>query len=302
MPLPMYGPMIVVFAAGVAALAGRSSQKESARRYRAPAQARLGAAFALGVAAFWTSWQLVHPPDIEATIFGLGGDAAASARAIAATPETWLADRIYFSGRDERSFGVAYLPGLAYREMKWLDTQRALVWPAEGRRGLLVHADWEQSSLIDQCWSSDQRSHSIQPPAGTERVLHWVPETGQRRCATGGRRIASFGGFVELIDAEVLSDRQVRVAWRVLQRPSFRSQPILELQNQAGAVVASNVSDPYPAGSWETGEVVVALLAPPSTANDLQASVGFTRGSAAGRLSVDDPLALFGQVRLLIGG
>ena len=53
-------------------------------------------------------------------------------------PETWLADRLYFSGQDGRSFGVAYLPGLAYREMKWLDLSRALVWPPDHQRGVLI--------------------------------------------------------------------------------------------------------------------------------------------------------------------
>jgi 4-amino-4-deoxy-L-arabinose transferase-like glycosyltransferase len=300
MPLPMYGPMIVVAGAALAGLAGRW-RSAGRPEHGAPTRWRPAAALVLGVAGIWTSWQVLRTRDVEADVFGLGGDAAASARAIRAAPETWQADRIYFSGRDERSFGVAYLPGLAYREMKWLDSARALVWPAEGRRGVLVRSSQEPSPLIDECWAVEEQARPIQPSVASDRLVQWLPEPSLRRCATPGRRIASFGGFVELIEAVVEPDGQLRAAWRILQRPSFRSQPIVELQDQAGGIIGSAVANPYPASSWEAGELVVALLPLPERAEDARASIGFTRGNAANRLSIDDPLALFGQLRLAVG-
>jgi hypothetical protein len=252
-----------------------------------------------------------RPRDVEAVVFGLGGDAAEAARTVVGASAGWQADRIYFGGQDGRSLNVAYLPGLRYREMKWTALPNgalestAQVWPAPGLRGLLVKPP---GANLPSRWDC------VEPGGGQglERVdgglLAILPVQDGGACSGGTRRLASFGGLLTLLSAghatmPATDQPAVRAVWRVQQRPSYRVQAVVEALDSAGRVSDRSVVEPYPAGSWEPGEVVVAYLALPSTVRPgTQLAVAFGRGGAEQRLTIDDPLPLFGQTRYLIEG
>jgi dolichyl-phosphate-mannose-protein mannosyltransferase len=304
LPLPMYGPMLAIGGAALLALVrplGRLVGRPAVGR------AQLVAGVAVGLALVWSGLQIVRTRDVEDGVFGLGGDAAPAARAVRAAPDSWQADRLYFGGVDRRSSSVAYLPGLAYREMKWFDQSAALVWPAEGERGLLVLARSSEPALLAECWSAAARQAELAGP-GAERVIRPVPPAAERSCLPGERPVASFAGLLDLLGTRVTDSNEggsgeVRVAWRVAQRPGFGVPGIVEARDGNGAMVGTTSAEPYAAGSWEAGEVVVARLKRPSptepaAGGDLALSFG--RGGTANRLSIDDPLPLFGQTRLQI--
>src|SRR5947207_14993499 len=77
---------------------------------------------------------------------------------------------------------------------------------------------------------------------------------------------ASFGGLIALLEARPISSEgagnELQAAWRVEQRPSVRVQPVVERLEPAGTVGVAP-AEPYPSGSWEAGEVIVARLAAP---------------------------------------
>lgn len=305
LPLPMYGPMLVVAGATLAALPGVRSEKSRARE---SALRRFALVAGVLLASLWTCWELVRPRATEAEVFGLGGDAGSSARAVASTPEAWLADRLYFSGQDGRSFGTAYLPGLAYREMLWLDASKALVWPPEGKRGLLLQPPGSPSTLMSECW--DSATLQAGPPktwAGADRLIHWLPAAEQRRCGLVDKRRASFGSFIDLLKVWQVGSSdpgqsELRVLWRVVQAPAFRAQLVAEHIDSNGGVLNTVQTDPYPSGSWEPGELVVARIGIPSGGLPHEASqfaIGFTQGRLPNRLTIDDPLPLFGQIRVM---
>ena len=80
---------------------------------------------------------------------------------------------------------------------------------------------------------------------------------------------------------------------------------MVERLDAAGAVVASNLHEVYPSGSWEPGELVVARLPGPVdslTADPPRLAIGFARGGPTNRLTIDDPLPLYRQVRVLSAG
>jgi hypothetical protein len=260
-------------------------------------------------ALLWTTYQFGRPREVEAHVFGLGGDASPAARAAATRPETWQADRLYFSGSDQRSFGVAYLPGLAYREMHWIDATQALVWPAAGKRGLLIRPAGTIAPLLDLCWDDATRASRLAEPAvGTDRIIQWLPDPAQRACATSDGRLASFGGLIDLLSARLApplspGKPEVIVAWRVTQRPSVNTLLVVEQLAPDGSVRGSTTTAPYPSSSWEPGElVVVRAIAPPAADPSAppRLAVGFTRGNNQNRMTIDDPLRLYNQIRVLL--
>ena len=103
LPLPMYGPMTAVAGQVVRTMATRSfvawRRAEWLRPERSPAYLMTALLAALGLSAV----QVLRSQDVEARIFGLGGDAGPAARAVATSEMAWQADRIYFSGQDGRS-------------------------------------------------------------------------------------------------------------------------------------------------------------------------------------------------------
>lgn len=308
LPLPMYGPMTVI--AGLAALTMLASawrRLDARARATQPwwravrwtrAESTLLAALALA-AGCWTLWEFARPRAVEETVFGLGGDAGAAARVVAASPIAWQADRIYFAGRDQRSLSVAYLPGLAYRDMKWIDLSQAVVWPAEDKHGLLVYRAGATGPLAD-CWrapfGSEQR--------GDDPRLQWLPLATERRCVPTARRLASFAGLLELIEAQTVPSASngplVRVVWRIVQRPIFDVALVVEQLDPRENVIAQRQFTPYPAAFWEPGETVVATLPLPPAPEQHRLAVGFARDGASRRLTIDDPLPLYGQSRWLI--
>jgi hypothetical protein len=316
LPLPMYGPMTVVAGATLVALANRLRaawvRARGRRRTELSGRAALRpyglVVAAVVVAGIWTGLELARTHDVEAEVFGLGGDAAPSARALASSPESWQADRVFFSGQDGRSFGIAYLPGLAYREMKWVDSSRALVWPSAGKQGLLVRPAGPPSPLMAECWAAPAREAHLETPVGTDRVLQWLPDPTSRQCATGERRQTSFGGLIDVLNvwrtsATAPDNADLHAAWRVVQRPGFRVQPVAEQIEPDGAVRGVRLVDPYPSGSWEPGELVVARIPAPAEAEAPpgRLALGFTRGGPSSRLTIDDPLSVYGQTRVIAG-
>jgi hypothetical protein len=318
LPLPMYGPMAVIAGQTLASLSGARSQQSAVRSQRPGASdigrlafSRYALYAAVLMGALWTGWEVVRPRAVEAEVFGLGGDAGSAARAVAKTSEAWLADRVYFSGQDGRSPATAYMPGLAYREMKWLDTSSALVWPADGSRGLLVRPPGASDTLMLECWDSAALEASVlSTRGGTDRLVQWLPPAEQRRCARGDDRQASFGSFLDLLRAWPAGGHDsgrtdLLVAWRVIQPPAFRTQLVAERLDPDGAVLDTVYADPYPSGSWEPGELIVARIGIPSVNMPPGASklaVGFTRGRPPNRLAIEDPLTLFGQIRVMSDG
>jgi 4-amino-4-deoxy-L-arabinose transferase-like glycosyltransferase len=310
LPLPMYGPMAVVAASVLVALAGRVGRPavRAAGQERRAAWRPAALGLAVLAAGLWSGWEWVRPRAVEAETFGLGGEAGLAARAVRETPAAWSAERIYFGGRDGRSFGVAYLPGLNYREMKWLDLEQGLVWPAERRRGLLARPAGQPAPLFAACVGAEPAAGLSGPGAAAR--LDWLPEQAARRCGPGDLRLASFGGFAELrglrrTEAPSGGPAGLEVVWQVIERPSFRVQEVVERLDGAGAVVASNLYEVYPSGSWEPGELVVAWLPAPAggpAADPARLAIGFTRGGPTNRLTIDDPLPLYRQIRVLSAG
>jgi hypothetical protein len=306
LPLPMYGPMIVVAARSLVAL-GQTLGRILHARVGPPVL--LGAAtIAVMLAALWTAREFVRQPDVEADVFGLGGDAAPAARAVAQTPESWQVDRLYFAGQDGRSFGTAYLPGLAYREMKWFDVNHAFVWPSEGKQGMrLLPPSMSTTPRNLECWNRTAPGSSLRElPGGANSWVQWLPGREQVDCEPLAGKVASFGRLVELLHVTRVGPREaeVRAAWRVAQRPSFRTQLVLESLDATGEVVATRLVDPYPSRYWETGELIIAQVVPPADerapAEPRQLAIGFTRGTPGVRLTIDDPLALYNRTRIVI--
>jgi hypothetical protein len=275
--------------------------------YAAGALVPLTISTALAVSLLVASW----PSDVEAAVFGLGGDAAQAARSVATGAASWQADRIYFGGQDGRSLNVAYMPGLRYREMKWAALQggsldsAVQVWPAPGLRGLLVPPPGASPPSRWDCVEPGG-AQGLAPVEKSALALLPVQDGGP--CTAGNRRLASFSGLLTLLAAghatmPTTDQPAVRAAWRVQQRPSFRVLPVVEALDPSGRVIDRAVAEPYPAGSWEPGEVVVAYLALPSTNRPgARLAIAFARGGAEQRLAIDDPLPLFGQTRFLIEG
>lgn len=301
LPLPMYGPMVAVAGAAVAALGTRLVGVRLAARSSGQRWAVGGL---VAAAALWSGAQVSTPRRPEGDVFGLGGSAGPAARAVRDTAGTWAADRIYFSGLDQRSFGVAYLPGLAYREMKWVDSDRATVWPAPNRAGVFVFIPSDPASIPSlACWNGQRGPGGSGALERAERGMIWLPALGEGVCPGPGRRLASFGGLVDILRASSGDEgRVLSVAWQVVQRPGVAVQPVVEVLDERGTVVESRVADPYPSGSWEPGELVVAQLPVPTTERlrpGFKLALGFTRGSREARLAIDDPLPLYGQTRLM---
>jgi hypothetical protein len=307
LPLPMYGPMLAIAGASLLVIA-RFAARALSMASTGPRWLLAGSALAL--ALLWSGRELARPREVEAAVFGLGGDAAAAARAVRAAPASWQADRVYFVGLDQRSTGVTYLPGLAYREMKWFDQSAALVWPAEEQQGLLVLDRGDDPVLLNDCWAPLARQAELSTTAPNDRRLLPIPLAAERTCAISTRRIASFGGLLDLLDLRVASQPvgpgyDLRFGWRVAQRPSFRVSPVLERLDNTGDSAANPAAEVYPAGSWEPGEIIAARLPLPSAAGPDSSGESFAFGFARGgtspsRLAIDDPLPLYGQTRLSI--
>ena len=153
---------------------------------------------------------------------------------------------------------------------------------------LVVAAGPSQPAVLEQLGRAAQECDAALEVQFRQRQLrdggHDVPATVVLRSA----------------DDEPASPRD---AWRVLQRPSFRAQPVVELVETGGAVESFSVVDPYPSRSWEPGELVVARLPVPTGATGdrvaARAALGFMRGGPAQRMTIDDPLALYGQTRVI---
>jgi hypothetical protein len=310
LPLPMYGPMAVVAGRTLVAMvdafrriAGHVTKEAQVN----PAWGRAAFGAVVLLAGLWTLRELTRQRDVEAEIFGLSGDAAPATRAVSATPESWLADSLFFSGRDERSLNVSYMPGLAFREMKWLDSKRASVWPPETKRAMQILSSGNPTSGGVECWDSGIRQElPTLPPVG-DTVIRWIPDRSAA-CGPVPRKIASFGGLIELLHASQVpltsaGEPEVRVAWRVLQRPTFRAQLVVESLDSNGQTVANMFVDPYPSRSWESDELIVVQVAAPVHSAGTPArrlGVGFTRGRPSDRLAIDDPLSLYNQTRVII--
>jgi hypothetical protein len=302
LPLPMYLAMLAVTAVGLAWItraisSGLLGIKSISIRPRMVYAGILGlAAWVVSLTAFdWSSAIAAAP----SRLYTLEGDAAAIASAVRSLPDNERPNWAYGSGYDSRTREIAYLRGLAFPLIKWVDLDHGMVFPPFGSTAILGTTDEQPPSRFSECVSYDLRLfgatlYRVESPRGTacvdltrpagvefENISRVVGASAPSRIRAGER----FTGLA---------------AWETIDRPTARYRPVLEIVGPDDQSVARAESNPYGTDNWSPGEVIASvheLSVDPHVAPG-EYTLALSLGGGSPRPTLADPGSLLFRAKL----
>ncbi|HEX3244177.1 MAG TPA: glycosyltransferase family 39 protein, partial [Chloroflexota bacterium] len=225
LPLPMYLPMMAVIGGGIAALLGSVERllphpKGDRQQFGWSATGALGLLAAVSIAASWTT-ELERAPE---RLYTLEGDVGRIARAIRGLPDEQHPSWAYGTGNDTRTREIAYLRGLAFPLIKWIDSDRGMVFPGPSHTGILGATSDGGLDRFSACLRlSDVRNGA---------TLYRVSSPRDSRCLDVGQPSQSeFEYLSRVIGSSAptivrAGERfSAQVTWEVVERPVNRYRP-----------------------------------------------------------------------------
>jgi hypothetical protein len=270
--LPMYVAMAPIIGLGVAAI-----PRPTLRRVdkRAP-----GFATAVGLAAMIVViLRVPSQEELREAFYTLEGDVADVARTLSTSP-TPIFDA-YFAGDDRRSPSIAYLRGVAYPNMRWVDAARGVVLPPTDDVAWVLppHVPAE---LATQC-------------LGTSGLV--LPPLASRPCRVPTTVVDAPFGYARVVGYDAPGSIEpgrpadVTVHWLVLDRAPNRARPVFRLVDAKGRRWAQGEVTVYPSGSWRPGELVIGTgrleTEPTMPPGAYRFEFGFVAASGPARLAED---------------
>jgi hypothetical protein len=296
LPLPMYLPMLAIIAVGIAWIARTASSRILGIKSTIirPRMAYAGIVVLVLWSGSLTAFAWSNTIEAAPTrLYTLEGDAAAIATAVRSLPDEDRPNWAYGSGNDKRTREIAYLRGLAFPLIKWVDIDQGMVFPPVGTTAIFGTTDERPPGRFFECVSSGPRLfgaalYRLESPRGSACVDLTRPAG------------VEFENISRVIGASAPPSIRAGerftglAAWETIERPRARYRPVLEIVGPDNQVLASAESNPYGTDNWSPGEVITSIhelsVDPHVPPGEYTLALSFGGGSP--RPSLADPSAL----------